>query len=405
MRLQNQLRVVSSSVTRTNARQLLDDIRQLAPDITARAAEIEAARRIPPDLVEVLKAIGVFRLFVPRSHGGLELDLPTGLEVIEALGRIDGSVGWAAMIGSGGALFAPLLRQNTFDQIYRDGPNAIIAGSVAPAGKAEVMTGGWRVNGRWPFASGCQHADWFIGFCVMTEDGKPIPGRAGAGPLVRGVVLPMRDCQIEDTWHAAGLKGTGSHHVTVKEAVVSEVNFFDFDGTPCHPGALYPSPRHFLPLFHAAESLGMAEGALDELVAHANTGRQQLRAAVPMRESEIFQYELGGVVADLRAAHATFEVQVASHWRHALAGTLKDEALFTQGTQTGAWIASTCVRIADVCFRLAGGSAVYENSPLQRRLRDLHVAAQHATIHRRHHVDAGKLVLGQSLRQLETVGS
>jgi alkylation response protein AidB-like acyl-CoA dehydrogenase len=95
---------------------------------------------------------------------------------------------------------------------------------------------------------------------------------------------------------------------------------------------------------------------LDELIAHANAGRQQLKAAAPMRQSEVFQFELGRIAAELRAARAYHDMQVASHWHHALAGTLKDEALHAQGTQAGAWIATTCVHLTDACFTLAGGT-------------------------------------------------
>jgi alkylation response protein AidB-like acyl-CoA dehydrogenase len=126
-----------------------------------------------------------------------------------------------------------------------------------------------------------------------------------------------------------------------------------------------------------------AEGALDELIAHANAGRQQLKPAAPMRQSEVFQFELGRIAAELRAARAYHDMQVASHWHHALAGTLKDEALHAQGTQAGAWIATTCVHLTDACFTLAGGSAVYESSPQQRRMRDLRAAAQHAAVHQK----------------------
>ena len=98
------LRVFKTSL----AKRLLADIQELAPSIAGRAAEIESGRRIPQDLVQALRSIGVFRLFVPRSHGGMELDLPTALGIIGALARIDGSVGWTAMIGSRSDIFAPL---------------------------------------------------------------------------------------------------------------------------------------------------------------------------------------------------------------------------------------------------------------------------------------------------------
>src|SRR3979490_3438018 len=134
------------------AQRLLADIRELAPHVTSRAAEIEAGRRIPVDLVEQLRSTGVFRLFVPRSHGGLELDLPTALEIIAALARIEGSVGCTAGIGSGVHGFAALLPRETYEQVYQNGPDVIIAGSAQPEGTAEAAAGGWRVNGRWPFA-------------------------------------------------------------------------------------------------------------------------------------------------------------------------------------------------------------------------------------------------------------
>ncbi|HVJ35988.1 MAG TPA: acyl-CoA dehydrogenase family protein [Terriglobia bacterium] len=404
------------------AARLLADIRQLAPGISARAAEIESARRIPPDLVERLRSIGVFRMFTPQRLGGLELELPAALEVIRTLGRIDGSLGWAAMIGSGSALFASLLPRETYEAIYRHGPDAIVAGAAVAAGKAEATENGWRVSGRWPFASGCQHADWIFGLCVMTAEGKPLPGHlasplvnplanslSGPGkadatrtegphtegpPVIKGVFLPARDWRIEDTWQAAGLKGTGSHHVALHDKLVPTAHFFDAEtDIPCEPGPLYQAVLHLLPFLIGAINVGMAEGALDEIVALANTGRQQVRVPVAMRQSEIFQSEIGRIAAELQAARALLQVQADNHWRHALDRTLKTEALLIQGRQAAAWIAATCVRIADACFMLGGGAALYESSPLQRRLRDLHAAQQHAIVHPRHYVSAGKILL------------
>src|ERR1700704_1515901 len=146
------------------AQRLLADIRELVPHVTSRAAEIETGRRIPLDLVEALRSIGVFRMFVPQSHGGLELDLPTALEVIAALGRLDGSVAWTAMIGAGSAIFVPYLPRETYDQVYQNGPDMIIAASAQPAGTAEAVPGGWQINGRWAVLGGWPPADWIFGF-------------------------------------------------------------------------------------------------------------------------------------------------------------------------------------------------------------------------------------------------
>jgi indole-3-acetate monooxygenase len=122
----------------------------------------------------------------------------------------------------------------------------------------------------------------------------------------------------------------------------------------------------------------LLQGAFDDLVQLANTGRQQQGTNAPMLE--IFQYELGRVEADLRTIRAFADVQIENHWRYALAGTLKGEALQTQASQAVTWVTSACVRVVDDCFRLGGGSALYDTSPLQRRMRDLRVAAQHAVL-------------------------
>src|SRR5262249_6266966 len=154
-----------------------------------------------------------------------------------------------------------------------------------------------------------------------------------------------------------------SHHIAFRDKVVPAAHFFDLaNGTPCLSGPLYQTVREVLPLFHGAFAVGVARGALDELVALAGTGRQQLHAPTSMRESEIFQYELGRLGGDLRAAEAFQQCQAASLWRCALAGTLRDEAALAEAAQAGIWIATACLRVVDACFTLAGGSAVYETS-------------------------------------------
>lgn len=397
MQAQTQFRDPPSLIVRDTQKTILPEIQKLAPEIQARAAEFERERRLPADLVDRLKSIGLFRMFVPKSHGGLELALPAGLEVIAALARIDGSIGWTAIVASVGGIFATLAQRETYDRIYRNGPDVALCGSSQPAGTAERVAGGWRINGRWPLASGCMHAEWMAGFCIVTAEGKPIAGAHGH-PLVRGVVLPAQDWEIEDSWYAAGLKGTGSHHIVLRDALVAESNLFDLEGgVPCVPGELYPTVRHWLPLFHAAFSVGVAEGTLDDVVALAHTGRQQYQAATQMQRSEVFQFELGRAYADFRAAQAFMHAQVASHWHHALTGTLNDEALLIEGTQASTWINATCVHLADACFALAGSSAIYDTSPLQRRLRDVHVAGQHFHVQQRQYVAGGRLLLERAV--------
>jgi indole-3-acetate monooxygenase len=230
---------------------------------------------------------------------------------------------------------------------------------------------------------------------VRTRSSPARASRPGA-PLVRGFILPARRWLIEDTWDSAGLKGTGSHHIALRDTLVPAANFFDpAAGTPGVPGPLYSdsAPIQFAPLALGAINVGIAEGALDEVAKIAESGRWQ-RGATPMRDAEMFQVELGRIETELRAARALLQVQAASHWGHALAGTLKDKALVAEGMQAAAWIAATCVRAANACFALGGAGALYESSPLQRRLRDSLAAAQHTAAQQRNYLDAGALLVG-----------
>jgi len=381
--------------TRNEAADLiLPELGALAPIIAARAAEAEAARRIPADILQMLKSAGVFRMAVPRIHGGLELDLPTIARVVQALVKIDGSIGWIGSLNQVAALVLPLLAQETYERVYQNGPDLLCAGVNQPTGTAVAEADGWRVNGRWSFASGCEDADWIAGACVLTKDGQPLPGPAAGVPAVRLVCLPAHHWHIEDTWRASGLRATGSHHIALRDAFVPSENLIDIASPrPCLPGPLYRTPLHFITLLHGPIALGLAEGALDDIVGMAQSGRQQLRAAVAMRDSEIFQYELGRAQAEFRAAQAMFDAQAASYWRRALGGTLDSDAMLVEGTQTVTWVTEACLRVAHTCFALGGGSAVFESLPLQRRLRDIQVAAQHVEVQARHHAKAGKLLL------------
>ena len=149
-------------------------IAALAPMVARLAPDIEQGRRLPAELVSALKSARIYSMLVPRRYGGLELDAPSAFRAVTALARLDGSVGWNAMIGHIGALMPFLASPNLCEQIYQDGNDHIMAGSGQPVRAAERVPGGWRVTGAWPFASGCQSAEWIAGTCVMMEGGSPI---------------------------------------------------------------------------------------------------------------------------------------------------------------------------------------------------------------------------------------
>ena len=378
------------------AQALIDAVRDLAPEIRARAAEVEVARRAPADLIARLRAAGVFRMYAPRSHGGLELDFADGLEVIAEAARADGSVGWVVMIGSATALIFSRLPWASFDEIFASGPDLIQAGLAgAPRGRAERVDGGYRVSGAWPFSSGCEHADWIIGACLVTEGGEPVAGPSGAPSPPRVVVLPAQDWTIEDSWTVAGLKATGSHTTVLKEVFVPEARTMELSGPSCLEGPLYAGLGPWIPLMHSAFAVGLAEGAIEDLAAMANSGRQQLFARSAMQESPVFQYELGQLDALCQAAKALLKTRAEGHWARAKAGTLGRPDAMPQSLQAGVWITEACVAVASGCYNLGGGGALYDASPLQRRMRDMQAAAQHAVVQRQNYQALGAGRLGR----------
>jgi indole-3-acetate monooxygenase len=384
---------VTTEATQTamSSEDVLREVRALRPQIEERASAIEADRQIPKDLVEALRHCGVFRMYTPKTHGGLELDFLDSLEVISELAAADGSVGWTAMIGCATPWMLAGLERKTFDAIYASTPDVIHAGSTLPAGTAERVPGGYRVTGRWPFASGCRHADWMLGLCVITENGTPVPGPVEGARLTCMAVCPASDWQIEDTWRVAGMKGTGSHHIAIVDRYVSEEFVYEVPAPKlCVAGPHFNAMAPLVSLLHAALALGLAEGARTDLLAMVRSGRRQFRAATSMAESPIFQYEFARADADVHAARAYLQIHAASTWRLALEALLSNKEHGPESVQAAVWITATCARAVDALYALGGGSALYESSPLQRRFRDMHVATQHVQVQLRNYETVGK---------------
>jgi alkylation response protein AidB-like acyl-CoA dehydrogenase len=386
-------RIDGAAVQRPASERLLTALRELAPELSSRSKEIEDGRRVPGDIAVSLRKLGLFRTLLPRSLGGLELTAPDAVQMLEILAAADSSVGWMAMIGVTSQIFCTRAPLALLERIYRDDPDTLVVGVGTPAGQAEKIDGGYRVSGRWPFASGCQNAQWMAGHCVMVKDGQPV--MTEMGPQTIFIILPADRWRIEETWQASGLTGTGSHHLLLDNVEVPEAQTFDlFGGKSAVPGPLDSDMMPFNTSFHAAVAVGIATGAMADLVALANSGRRQLFAAADLKDSPVFQHEVGRLDAELRAARALTRVQVENQWSRALAGTLNGTTDFAEGLQGSAWIHTACTNVVSGCYTLGGASSIMNSSPLQRRLRDIHAARQHFIAQERYYAVAGKNVLG-----------
>jgi len=374
----------------TTPRGLLDAARRLAPSIAARADEVEAGRRVPRDLLDELIAARVFRVLRPATHGGLGAELPGAMRVYEALARADASVGWTVMIGSGSWCDLAPLPRATFDELFSDAPDVITAGVFNPSGSIAAVDDGYRVTGRWSFASGCEHADWIYGNCVeAVVDGVP---------RLRIAVFSPDQVVIEDTWTVSGLCGTGSHHFHVDAVVVPVERTLDPMGDPPSldaPIARVPPPALFA-LGVASVAVGSAQGALDDIVAVA-ADKVPLLASRPLAASPTFQLELATADTELRAARALIYETADAAWEAAAAAaefTLPHRARIRAAA---AWATERAADVVRAAYRAGGGGSVYAASPLQRRLRDVDALTQHFLVRRDTLTTAGAILAGQDI--------
>ncbi|HUP72784.1 MAG TPA: acyl-CoA dehydrogenase family protein [Acidimicrobiales bacterium] len=369
---------------------VLDAARALGPTIADRAREIEAARRVPVDLLDQLIDAGCFRILLPTTHHGVGADLPAAMRVFESLAHADASVGWTVMIGAGAWCDLAGLSRAAFDALFDGDHDTIVAGAFNPTGSIEAVDGAYRVTGRWSFASGCQHATWIFGNCVE--------GIVDGVPRLRGVVFSREQVTIEDTWNVSGLAGTGSHHFNVDGVVVpAERTFKPLADEPCldAPIVRIPPPAAFS-LAIASVALGIAQGALDDIVALARA-KVPLLAHAPLAANAQFHFELANADTTLRAARALIYETATATWAGAVDGTpltLEERARIRAA---GVWAVEQAAAVVTTAYRAGGGTSLYADCPLQRRLRDINAVTQHFLVKRDTLSTAGAILAGQDV--------
>jgi len=358
----------------------VDAARALHSRVRALADEAEQQRRAPSELIALLREAGLFRLCAPASLGGAEVDVPTLVQTIEAVAEADASAGWVVMIGATSGIVPAYLPLESAREVYADGPDEILGGVFAPKGRAVPEAGGYRVQGRWQFASGCNHCRWLLGGCAVFEDGVPRLLPSGV-PDSRMMLFPADQVEILDTWHTSGLCGTGSHDIQVRDVFVPESRSVSLaTDRPREPGPLYIFPVFgLLALGVCAVSLGIARSSIDELRALAlaktpafSRGKLGDRAAIQTAVSE--------AEALLRSARAFLLDSVGETWDSAVATgeipTQQRALLRLAATNT----ARSCAKAVDLMYDAGGGSSLYRESLLQRHFRDAHAVTQHAAV-------------------------
>jgi len=351
---------------------VLDNVRALLPEIAARAEEMEQARAMPRDLAEKLRSAGVFRRYVPRSHGGDEMWPDEGMTVIEELARADASVAWVAAVGSEGPAFYAYLPPDTYDKIFAGGPDIIHSGVINPTGKAVRDKGGYRFSGRWSFASGSNNADYVCIHGVL--DGG---GQAGGAPATRMGVVPVREVNIEDVWHVSGLKGTASNDIVVSDLFIPDEwtgTFAELPQVARHPLDQRPLLARFGSEF-AAVAIGIAQAALDDVTDIARnkvpaTSRSKLAA------DPVAQYMVGQLATDLYMARTLLH-QVARDDQASVPFGPPDNTAMVIRRARLTRAAAVAASVVEGAYSVSGTTGLFESCPLQRRLRDVRAVTQH----------------------------
>jgi alkylation response protein AidB-like acyl-CoA dehydrogenase len=373
-----------------NGHEILANAHRIAPLLRERASEVEAARRLTQPVVDALRDSGVFRMPMPRSWGGPEVDLLQQVEILEVLSRADASAGWCAMIGSDGGFYSAFLEDSAGRELY---PNldAVTAGWILPAGALEISEGGYRLSGRWSFGSGCTHAEVISAGALVTEGGTPRLNPAGQ-PEWRTALVPANQVQVHDTWHTTGLCGTGSNDYTIDGLMVPAAHTFVFD-KPQRDGTLYRWPGMVIvnsigvPLGVAADALDTATGIL--------AGKILMPERTPARDEPRVRVAIARAQAMVGSARSYAYDTLGHFWSVLESG---DQPSFAARAALAGCLVhtvTTCRDAVQLLVETVGTAAIQRGSSLERNLRDLITIGQHLIAQVKMREWAGGLWFGQ----------
>ncbi|MCH2172691.1 flavin-dependent monooxygenase [Myxococcota bacterium] len=358
--------------------EFLKRLDELLPAIGERAEETEALRRIPDATIQELRDSGLMKALQPARWGGSELDPLTLYRAARAIGRRCGSTAWVYGILGVHPWHVALFPEQAQAEVWGDDDSTLIASTYAPVGQVTRVEGGYRLSGHWPWSSGTDHCPWvLLGAVDLTEPEQPD---------MLTFLLPRSDYEIIDTWHAEGLRGTGTNDVVVEDAFVpsyrtlsfADTSVCDCPGNAVNPAALYRLP--FASVFSTtiyAAALGIAEGGL-EAYQQILSARFKIAYGQAAREEPHAQVSLARSHSMVDAAWLQLERNIGSLTDAVKAGRGLGVLERTRLRHDQAYGVSRAIEAIDQCFESSGGEVLRRGNTLQRFWRDLHAARQHA---------------------------
>jgi alkylation response protein AidB-like acyl-CoA dehydrogenase len=366
----------------------------LTPRIAALSDAIDRERQLPAPLLATLFEAGFFRLLLPRSIDGAELDPPAFISVIEEIAKADGSTAWCLCQNNVCSLVVGSLPPGSAREIFAP-LNAALAWGPGPA-TAVPVEGGYRLTGRWSFASGSHHATWLGAHVpVRLADDTPLLDET-ATPIARTLLFPASATPLSDVWQVMGLRGTGSDAYEATDLFVPNA-FTLLRDNPAErreQGALYAMTTNTLfAIGFASVALGIARSLLDALVALAQE-KTPRGYRNKLGDSALVQTDVAIAEARLRAARMYLTGTVGAVWdavqrRNALG---LDERMAIRLAATH--VIHEAVAVADAAYHAAGATAIFTRQPFERRFRDIHALAQQVQARRAHFETVGRHLLG-----------
>ena len=357
---------------------LIERARALAPTLRQRAAETERLRRLPEQTLADFRKAGLMGLLKPERFGGPEVRIDTAMEVTAELARGDGSAAWVWVILACHDTLAAFFSEAAQQEFWAD-PDALMASSFAPSGRAECVEGGYRLSGKWSYCSGVDCAQWLMlgAIAGMRSTNPPVP------ELIFTLV-PRDNLTVIDDWHVVGLRGTGSKSVIASEIYVPAHRTISWSaaddgtapGTKVHQSPLYRAPMMaFFPFFISSPGAGIARGGLDAFVAEMK--ERPLQDGSPMGQVPSIQMRIGEASALIDAADLLYKRSLRETMDRIFAGEELDLAHRARSRRDQTYSLVLAKRAMELLFSAEGARGLFDDHPVQRAARDLHAVSSH----------------------------
>ncbi|MGO9061139.1 MAG: hypothetical protein ACLQU2_27715 [Candidatus Binataceae bacterium] len=366
--------------------------RQLRPIIEAHRGEGDRLRRLPDPIAQAFLEANIYRLLVPEDFGGEGVDPITYYDLAAEVSSYDGSVGWNYAIGATGGVVLGALPPKPLRAVLASA-DCGVGGGGSPTGRAIAVDGGYRVTGRWGWASGIHYAKWALAYCPVF-DGERLRTSANGAPVVAGFLMPKEKCAILDAWHVGGMRGTGSTEFEVTDVFVpKEFVLRLLSGETRHPYPVFRMPATFFGFNHCCVLAGIARCALAALKTLAAT-KTSAMTGISLRDDVQGHYAVAKAEALIESSDLNVKDAFRALWAKVVADEPVPIEMRARVRRACAYVTECAVEAVQLCYRAAGGSAVFESVPFERALRDVNTAASHITLRRTMMEEAGRVAFG-----------